>query len=55
MEFNINHPLLYILAGIIVVAVLGQSVYFLIKTLWHSKTIGFTIVVSRILYKKGVL
>ena len=40
MEFRVNHPLLYILAGIIVAAVLGQSVYFLVKALRRSKAIG---------------
>ena len=40
MDFNVNHPLLYIIAGILVAVVLGQSVYFLIKALRHSKVLG---------------
>ena len=40
MEFNVNHPLLYIIAGILVAVVLGQSVYFLIKALRRSKELG---------------
>lgn len=40
MEFYVNHPLLYILAGILVAVVLGQSVYFLVKALRRSKAIG---------------
>ena len=40
MEFSINHPILFILVGILVAAVLGQSVYFLIKSLRRAKAIG---------------
>lgn len=31
LEFNVNNPLLFLIAGIIVAAVLAQSVFFLIK------------------------
>jgi len=40
MEFHINHPVLFLLAGIIVAAVVAQSVYFLLKALRRSKQIG---------------
>ena len=40
MEFNVNHPILFVLAGILVAVVLGQSVYFLLKALRRSKEIG---------------
>ena len=40
MEFHVNHPVLYILAGFLVLVVLGQSVYFLFKALRRSKEIG---------------
>lgn len=40
MEFSINHPLLFILAGLLVAVVLAQSVYFLVKALRRSKVIG---------------
>ena len=40
MEFSINHPILFILAGILVAVVLGQSVFFLIKALRRSKALG---------------
>ena len=40
MEFSVNHPLLYIIVGVLVAVVLGQSVYFLIKALRHSKVLG---------------
>ena len=40
MQFTVNHPVLYILTGLIVLAVLGQSVFFLLKALKRSKEIG---------------
>ena len=39
MEFSSNHPILFILVGVIVAAVLGQSVYFLLKSIKRSKEI----------------
>ena len=40
MTFSTNHPILFLLAGILVAAVLAQSVYFLVKALKRSKEIG---------------
>lgn len=40
MEFSVNHPLLFIIAGILVAVVIAQSVYFLIKAIRRSKAIG---------------
>lgn len=40
MEFQINHPILYLLVGILVAVVLGQSVFFLLKALKRSKELG---------------
>ena len=40
MEFNVNHPLLFLLAGIVVAVVLAQSVFFLVKAWRHGKKIG---------------
>ena len=40
MTFSTNHPILFLLAGILVAVVLGQSVYFLAKALKRSKEIG---------------
>ena len=40
MEFHVNHPILFLLTGILVAVVLGQSVYFLIKALKRSREIG---------------
>lgn len=38
--FDVNHPLLFVLVGIVVLAVLGQSVFFLIKAWRHGIAIG---------------
>ena len=40
MEFHVNHPVLFLLAGFLVAVVLGQSVYFLIKALRRSRQIS---------------
>jgi len=40
MEFNVNHPVLFLLVGIIIAAVVAQSVYFLIKSYRRAKEIG---------------
>ena len=40
MEFSINHPILYIMAGLLIAVVLAQSIYFLVKALRHSKELG---------------
>ncbi len=40
MEFSVNHPILFVLAGIIVAVVLAQSVFFLIKAWRRGKAIG---------------
>ena len=40
MTFTTNHPILFILAGILIAVVLGQSVYFLVKAMKRSKEIG---------------
>ncbi|MBR6791429.1 MAG: DUF5058 family protein [Oscillospiraceae bacterium] len=40
MEFNVNSPVLFLLAGIVVAVVLAQSVYFLIRAWRRGKEIG---------------
>jgi len=40
MEFSVNHPILYVIAGIVIAVVLAQSVFFLVKALRRSKQIG---------------
>jgi len=40
MEFSVNHPILFVIVGVIIAAVLAQSVYFLIKSYRRAKAIG---------------
>ena len=40
MEFYVNHPILFVLAGILVAVVLAQSVFFLVKALRRSRQLG---------------
>ena len=40
MEFSVNHPILFILVGLIIAVVLGQSFYFLIKAWRRAKEKG---------------
>lgn len=40
MTFHINHPVLFLIAGLLVAVVLGQSIYFLVKALRRSKELG---------------
>ena len=40
MEFHVNHPVLFVLVGIIIAAVIGQSVYFLLKSYRRAKEKG---------------
>ena len=43
MEFSVNSPILFLLAGIIVLVVLVQSVYFLVKAWRHGLAIGMDV------------
>ena len=40
MEFHVNDPILFVLAGVIIAVVLAQSVYFLVKAWRRGKAIG---------------
>ena len=40
MEFYVNHPVLFLIAGLLIAVVLAQSVFFLVKALRRSKAIG---------------
>lgn len=42
MKFSINHPILFLLVGIIICVVLAQSLFFLIKALKRGKEIGIS-------------
>ncbi len=40
MEFSVNHPILFVIAGILIAVVLAQSVFFLVKALRRSRQLG---------------
>ena len=40
MEFHVNQPILYVMAGFLILVVLAQSVFFLTKALRRSKQLG---------------
>lgn len=40
MEFNVNHPILFLIVAIIILFVLAQSVFFLVKAWKRGKEIG---------------
>lgn len=40
MKFSVNSPILFVIVAIIIAAVLGQSVYFLVRALKRAKQIG---------------
>ena len=40
MEFSINHPVLFVIVGLLIAVVLGQSIFFLVKALKRSKELG---------------
>lgn len=40
MEFSVNHPILFVLVGIVIAVVLAQSVYFLVKAYMRAKEKG---------------
>ena len=40
MNFSVNHPILFVLVGIIIAVVMAQSAYFLVKSLRRAKAIG---------------
>ena len=40
MEFSINSPILFVMVGIVIAAVLAQSVFFLLKALKRAKELN---------------
>lgn len=40
MEFRVNHPIIFVMVGIIIAVVMAQSVFFLVKALKRAKAIG---------------
>ena len=50
MEFNVNHPILYVIVGAIIAIVLGQSVFFLVRACKRAKELG----ISKSVVKKTI-
>ncbi len=42
MEFNVNSPILYVIVGVIIAIVLGQSAFFLIRACRRAKELGIS-------------
>ena len=40
MTFSVNHPILFVIVGIIIAVVLAQSVFFLVKAVRRAKEKG---------------
>lgn len=40
MEFSVNHPIIFIIVGIVIATVLAQSVFFLVRALKRAKELG---------------
>ena len=40
MEFSVNHPILFVFVGVIILAVLGQSVFFLLRAIHRANELG---------------
>ncbi len=40
LEFNVNHPILFVLVGVVIAVVLAQSIYFLVKACRRAKQLG---------------
>ena len=40
MEFNVNHPILFVMVAVLIAIVLAQSVYFLVRAVKRAKELG---------------
>ena len=40
MDFRVNHPIIFVMVGLIIAAVIAQSVYFLLRALRRAKEKG---------------
>ena len=40
MDFRVNHPIIFVMVGLIIAAVVAQSVYFLLRALKRAKEKG---------------
>lgn len=53
MEFSVNHPIIFVLVGIVLLIVLGQSVFFLVRTIKRAKEKGMDMGVIKRTIKKS--
>lgn len=42
LEFSVNHPILFVIVGILIAVVLAQSVHFLLKAMKRAKELGIS-------------
>ena len=42
MNFSVDHPILYIMVGIVILTVLSQSIYFLVRAVRRAKQVGIS-------------
>lgn len=47
MEFHVNHPILFVMVGIVIAAVLAQSVWFLVRAVRRAKELGMDMTVIK--------
>jgi len=47
MTFHVNHPILFVIAGLLIAVVLAQSVYFLVRAVRRAKAIGMDMTVVK--------
>lgn len=52
MEFSVNHPIIFVLVGIVLLIVLGQSVFFLVRAIKRAKDKGMDMGVVKRTIKK---
>ena len=55
MEFNVNSPVIFVLVAVIILAVLGQSVFFLIRAVKRAKELGMDMTVIKKTISNGFL
>ncbi len=47
MEFNVNHPAIFVIVGIILAVVIAEAIFFLVKALKRAKRIGMNMSVIK--------
>ncbi len=55
MEFSVNHPIIFVLVGIVLLIVLGQSVFFLVRAIKRAKEKGMDMGVIKRTIKKAAV